>query len=1008
MRILSLSFENINNLKGKQSISFESEPLRSAGIFAIVGPTGSGKSSILDVITLALFNRIPRFKGGISSTKIIDLGSIVTHHTSNAFAEISYEINSKKYHSKWSIEKNRNGKLKDYEMSIQVESGAYLDLKRSEVPGKNEAIIGLNYDQFIKSIILSQGQFAKFLKSDKNERGQLLENLTGTSIYRKIGQKAFFKFKETKRKIDDIELGLAEIKVLPEEEKDEITAKIVDLKTELPELEKEIARFSNGKQVKIEIQETKSKLTTTKQRQKLIHESKESFRSEYAKLEMHDQISPLRAELSNYKIAKSTIAACEKDISEYDAKSAEAAKNLQNAISGMGELTGQDVDSSNFKAVMSSFEKEVNTLDNELVFLKNNGQKVRERLNEKLTKYPTEFSDRMPPTEMITNLEKDKAKLLFSIQSSSFNEDSDILVERKILNAEKESLTYLKQVQEKSNAVEKLRVESDKAIQSVVELKKNIVKDQANSLNEISKQKLQKQLLESLVIQKENAIKIASLEELRGDLSDGQPCPLCGAVHHPYSEHIPNVKTKELDQQILKTKNDIQTTELNLKRITEQLTKNQTNVVSQEKLITQQKADQSALEIEISALRKIDALRGLDFAKVQDTIAELLERIKNKEVALLSLETLKINLEIKNICEELQTVISSYKLANTNRQAKFSGLDVSKTCNDLQDQFSQSATIIATNKEAISLKKKEENAARKMLVEVEALLIPQMQTLGFESINSMSENLVEESVFIKLKKQKEDLMKEETAVTALLLSLETQLTSKEKEDKFQKDLLDDLMQNLRSKEEKRDALNKQIGELVSILNMDKQSIDRRKEKQKSQEVLLKELEKWSLVNNLIGDASGNKFANFAQGLTLRNLLVLTNKRLKHLSERYILDKPSPGGELRVIDQYQGNTERAISTLSGGETFIISLALALSLSDMASRNVSLDSLFIDEGFGTLDQETLEVALDTLEKLQTESQKMVGVISHVAALKERINVQIKLQKNAQGFSSLIVES
>ena len=161
------------------------------------------------------------------------------------------------------------------------------------------------------------------------------------------------------------------------------------------------------------------------------------------------------------------------------------------------------------------------------------------------------------------------------------------------------------------------------------------------------------------------------------------------------------------------------------------------------------------------------------------------------------------------------------------------------------------------------------------------------------------------------------------------------------------------------------------------------------------------------MNKIIGDATGNKFANFAQGLTLQNLLVFTNKRLLKLSDRYLLDQPGDDGSLRVIDQYQGNIQRAVSTLSGGETFLISLALALSLSDMASRNVALESLFIDEGFGTLDQDTLDVALSTLEKLQSDSQKTVGVISHVEALKERISVQIKLSKNAQGYSKILIE-
>jgi exonuclease SbcC len=118
-----------------------------------------------------------------------------------------------------------------------------------------------------------------------------------------------------------------------------------------------------------------------------------------------------------------------------------------------------------------------------------------------------------------------------------------------------------------------------------------------------------------------------------------------------------------------------------------------------------------------------------------------------------------------------------------------------------------------------------------------------------------------------------------------------------------------------------------------------------------------------------------------------------------------LDKPKEETEsLFVIDTYQGNALRAVNTLSGGETFILSLALALALSDLASQNVSIESLFIDEGFGTLDPDSLDMALGMLERLQSESDKIIGIISHVEALKERISTQIRLFKNGSGLSTM----
>ena len=172
----------------------------------------------------------------------------------------------------------------------------------------------------------------------------------------------------------------------------------------------------------------------------------------------------------------------------------------------------------------------------------------------------------------------------------------------------------------------------------------------------------------------------------------------------------------------------------------------------------------------------------------------------------------------------------------------------------------------------------------------------------------------------------------------------------------------------------------------------------------------KQTRRWRMLNELVGDRTGNKFNDFAQDLSLSRLINLANIRLKDLSDRYLIDKPTEEEDdgLVAIDEHMGGQRRSVKTLSGGETFILSLSMALALSDLASKNVEINSLFIDEGFGTLDPETLDQTLDTLEKLQAESSKTIGIISHVDSLKERIATQIKLTRNGQGYSTLKVES
>jgi len=169
----------------------------------------------------------------------------------------------------------------------------------------------------------------------------------------------------------------------------------------------------------------------------------------------------------------------------------------------------------------------------------------------------------------------------------------------------------------------------------------------------------------------------------------------------------------------------------------------------------------------------------------------------------------------------------------------------------------------------------------------------------------------------------------------------------------------------------------------------------------------RDCELWQHLDGLIGSAKGDKFRKFAQGLTLDHLLHLANRHLLRLHGRYrLLRKPSGVLELDIADSWQGDAVRDTRTLSGGESFLVSLALALALSDLVSRKTSIDSLFLDEGFGTLDGDALETALSALDALNA-SGKMIGIISHVEALKQRIPAQIRVEKGGGvGYSRLVL--
>lgn len=205
-------------------------------------------------------------------------------------------------------------------------------------------------------------------------------------------------------------------------------------------------------------------------------------------------------------------------------------------------------------------------------------------------------------------------------------------------------------------------------------------------------------------------------------------------------------------------------------------------------------------------------------------------------------------------------------------------------------------------------------------------------------------------------------------------------------------------------EQQREQYNQKIGEYKANLIQDEKIC--REQNQLYEQFLKQEqtLRKWDELNELIGSEKGDKFRRFVQGLTLAKLAVLANEHLKHLNPRYTLaKKPNEELELEIIDAYQADETRDITSLSGGETFLVSLALALGLSDLVGQGAFIGSLFIDEGFGTLDPETLDTAITALENLQM-SGKTVGVISHVEALKERIHAKIILEKTNEGTSKV----
>jgi exonuclease SbcC len=326
-----------------------------------------------------------------------------------------------------------------------------------------------------------------------------------------------------------------------------------------------------------------------------------------------------------------------------------------------------------------------------------------------------------------------------------------------------------------------------------------------------------------------------------------------------------------------------------------------------------------------------------------------------------------------------------------------------RTFETAREEYGKIEKEIGALKENIALLKKKTERRAEGLAEAEGSLTERIHRAGFADEAEYLSACLTEEARERLAGRETALVREKTELDARRRDRSEALAAEKG-----KHLTDQPAETLREAIGACDSNVRQIRVDIGAIKNSLDENEKLKEKQRDHirnlDARKKECARWDNLHLLIGSADGKKFRNFVQGLTFEMMTVHANRQLRKMTDRYLLVRdPSQPLELNVIDNYQAGEIRSTKNLSGGESFIVSLALALGLSQMASRNVRVDSLFLDEGFGTLDDDALETALSTLGGLHREG-KLIGVISHVTALKERIGTQIQVTPGTGGRSSL----
>jgi len=381
-----------------------------------------------------------------------------------------------------------------------------------------------------------------------------------------------------------------------------------------------------------------------------------------------------------------------------------------------------------------------------------------------------------------------------------------------------------------------------------------------------------------------------------------------------------------------------------------------------------------------------------------ELFVKLQEELKSQQIVTKQLKQVEIDLSSERQC----------LFAQKNPDTEENNLIMLLESTESEYEYNRQKYELVTQKlhtlrNSIEVVDKEIIEQSKLLLEEEEAFNASLIQFGFESENDFIQASLTEQQRSDLIQQEKILQTEQVEVQVKTSNNEMHLTKQ-----LEKKLTDLSIDNLRLDTAK---LEKQLKKIQGELGADKEKIANNKQLLKTQQSHLIQIEKqkkeyaqWNLLHQIIGSADGKKYRNFAQGLTFEMMVGHANHQLQKMTQRYLLvrDNQQPL-ELNVIDSYQAGEIRSTKNLSGGESFIVSLALALGLSQMASQNVKVDSLFLDEGFGTLDENALDTALETLSGLQ-QSGKLIGIISHVQALKDRIGTQILVSPCEAGRSRI----
>lgn len=1031
MKLETLRMVNINSLKGEHFIDFSAPPLSECSMFLITGPTGSGKTTILDAITAALYDRTPRLGKGTKALK--------SQTAERAMIELCYTAGGARYRNVWQLDKRDNKKISVYKNGEPIAG-----LKVNGLADKTREIIGADYDAFVKTIVLAQNKFDEFIKSRPEERRQIIESITDNTALEAVKKKI-------KDEYDSFEIKYGELR--QRVQAFETLAGATDPKALARELELKQSALKNAKAAAEAAAGAKNEYDILKG----LHEELAALEAKLKKMDEDYDFAAALSEITRLRTARDLFGAAVPELKNAaarleDKKKAAAAESeklealcltLETARSTLetAKRAREDFDAAYAKKIagLSAARSLAGPLEE--------AERAEAAAAGKCSELSAELAGAEKALAAInaglaaTAAEKkalEDKKSAFGGMYETFGEEA-LAAFREAAAAAKSMRDELTRAGAEIAGLEsEIRSETSK-LAGLRENEKKFSMDSARLAAEKKAAEDQKKLLEEEFEQ--SAVRGAAAA-LREKLAPGEKCPVCGSREHPDAgAALPGAREAR------RIKSDIRECDALIKKLEAELGEAAGNASACKATIKAAGENVDSKTARAAILKEAYGVRAAGLAEIKRSLtapfpienedyAAAAERWAADIKALAAIREKTGALEnrmavaaaeragaesaaarSRSALEAAEKEAASIKLRKEslkNEIEKFAGTgNLDELEKRLEGEKKSVDGMHARAAEAFSAAGAAVEASRRLIESLEAEIARLAQS--FEKAKAAFERALEESGFDektalalygrlnslnRMESEYNEKMIFRSGVAASAAGVREKIAGRP----FEESVLNELTEAARRAAGAVELLNREAGGIEAALARHAAIAA---EYEAARALFERNGAEHETLERLYLLTKENQFRDFVLSFYLKNLLLLSNQYLKTLTGgRYELSFDlESSNAIFIRDYFNEGREREINTVSGGEGFMASLSLALGLSLVSSGGGRIEFMFLDEGFGVLDSNTLEDVLDMISKLNDSGRK-IGIISHIQQVKDRIDTRIELTRNNDGTSALKV--